>query len=158
MRGFCALLAVALSLAAGTASGAQGAQTQTAQTQTAQTQRAAVTPEWAQSNSDTDGLCQLFHSNIVIRNTNLGDHIAQENAKVLRAELLRRGATTPEEWTLSDAGHITLGMHRCIVFAMLGTPVDERVFGGLTVYTFPPNDRIGFRNGIITGAEFDGYK
>jgi hypothetical protein len=74
---------------------------------------------------------------------------AQKDMAVIRAELIRRAATTPSEWELTDAGNIQTGMHRCIVFALFGAPTITSMNGPITVYAFQSGDNVTFKDGVV---------
>jgi hypothetical protein len=108
-----------------------------------------LTPAMLQAMSNTDELCQLFHT-VHASQTRLPNDTASKNMAAIRAELIRRGATTQSEWELTDAGKIQIGMHKCIVFALFGAPVATTVSGNITTYGFSPSDAVSFVNGSVT--------
>jgi hypothetical protein len=108
-----------------------------------------LTPEEVRVVPDTDSLCQLFHNVHVVQTWSPNDS-ASENIAVIRAELIRRGATSESEWESTDAGKIQTGMHKCIIFALFGAPATTSVSSGVTLYQFPSGDIVIFQNGVVT--------
>jgi hypothetical protein len=104
-----------------------------------------LTPDQVQAMPDTEALCERFHT---LHKMNLPN--AQKDMAVIRAELIRRGATSQSEWDLTDAGKIQTGMHKCIVFALFGAPTTISMSGPVNLYQFPAGDIVIFQSGAVT--------
>lgn len=108
-----------------------------------------LTAQEVQAMPDTGSLCQLFHN--FHHAQSFGNPAwAPQNMAVIRAELIRRGATSESEWELTDAGKIQTGMHKCIIFALFGAPATTTVSGAVALYQFPNGDIVVFQNGVVT--------
>jgi hypothetical protein len=94
----------------------------------------------------SEHICKLSHT---LRDT-IHDANGSKDAAVVRAELIRRGATSQSEWDLTDAGKIQTGMHKCIVFALFGAPAITSMSGPVNVYQFPSGDVVTFQGGVVT--------
>jgi len=69
----------------------------------------------------------------------------------LRAELIRRGATTEAEWKLTDAGEIQTGMHECIIFALFGAAATtSKSTNGVAAYGFSNGNIVVFKDGAVS--------
>lgn len=106
-----------------------------------------LTEAEVQSISNTDSLCQLFHT---LHEAQSQSDQASANMAVVRTELIRRGATSQSEWELTDAGKIQTGMHKCIVFALFGAPVMTSINGAVTYYQFPSADIVILQGDVVT--------
>jgi len=73
--------------------------------------------------------------------------------KRLRAELERRNAFTPEEWSRIDTGHIRVGDSLDLLYASWGQPFKysslQSEFGESNLFIYD-NSRVYLRNGRVT--------
>jgi hypothetical protein len=87
----------------------------------------------------------------------IGSDAAAQSRVVVRAELEKRRAIGPDDWSDIDAARISKGISRCEVLAMLGRPtvVNESV-NGVEVLGFGSRAFISLHNGFVIAYQVQG--